>query len=113
MNALDRNREAFAATGITVTGLPERYINDHPENIAVELDRIHEVYTPRPDESVTFDVESLYPEIKNGKRKTGNPNSKGFFTINLESHPRNRELLKIIQVMSEHNLPGGYVRTSV
>lgn len=104
MNALDRNREAFAATGITVTGLPERYINDHPENIAVELDRIHEVYTPRPDESVTFDVESLYPEIKNGKRKTGNPNSKGFFTINLESHPRNRELLKIIQVMSEHNL---------
>ena len=87
-----------------MTGLPERYINDHPENIAVELDRIHEVYTPRPDESVTFDVESLYPEIKNGKRKTGNPNSKGFFTINLESHPRNRELLKIIQVMSEHNL---------
>lgn len=33
LNALDRNREAFAATGITVTGLPERYINDHPENI--------------------------------------------------------------------------------
>lgn len=48
MNALDRNREAFAATGITVTGLPERYINDHPENIAVELDRIHEVYTIYP-----------------------------------------------------------------
>ncbi len=48
MNALDRNREAFAATGITVTGLPEQYINDHPENIAVELDRIHEVYSWDP-----------------------------------------------------------------
>lgn len=104
MNALDRKREAFVATGITVTGLPEQYINDHPENIIIELDRIHEVCTPRPDESVTFDVEFLYPEIKIGKRKMGNPDSKGFFTIDLESHPRNRELLKVIQFMSEHSL---------
>ena len=37
MNALDRNREAFAATGITVTGLPEQYINDHLDESAEYL----------------------------------------------------------------------------
>lgn len=99
MNPITQNREIFEATGLTITGLPEEYINNHPSNIVIYIEREHRFYSKRPDEVVTYDVEFKFPALSSGKRKTSGVDATGYFNINLKNHPENRGLLEIIKVL--------------
>ncbi len=100
MNALERNREIFAQTGIVVTGLPEMYVNIHPESLIVGLGQIHNVWTPGPDRSVTFDIEFKIPDSGQKKRKADHSESQAFLNIDLKSHPKNHGLVELLKCMS-------------
>ena len=104
MNANDRNREIFKATGITVTGLPERYINDHPEQLIVELQGNHHIYDGGPYGSKTYDVEFQHPTIDTGKRKAGKACLTGYLTVFFASHPENRQLVKLLNYLNDNRL---------
>ena len=102
MNANIKNRAIFEATGLTVTGLPEQYLNDHPERLVVKLLKVHHFYSDRPNEARTYDIEFESPEIDTGKRKASKASLYGYFTIDLESHPKNKQLLEIVDFMESH-----------
>ena len=104
MDVDKRNREVFTATGLTVTALPEQYVNDHPTEIVVELSGIHEFFFERAKESITFDVEFLYPELPQKKRRVLDIEANGFFTVDLEEHPKNRQILRILKYMSDNHI---------
>lgn len=104
MNANDRNREIFKATGITVTGLPEQYINDHPEQLIVELQGNHHIYDGGPYGSKTYDVEFQHPTIDTGKRKAGKACLTGYLTVFFASHPENRQLVKLLNYLNDNRL---------
>lgn len=104
MNADKQNRDLFVATGITLTGLPEQYINNHPEEIIVEIDDIHEYFHKRANDSVTFDVEFKYPELDQKKRRILNGDARGYLTIDLEEHPKNNQILGLIKYMSNYDV---------
>ena len=99
MNAVNRNREIYEETGLMLTGLPDQYVNDHPTMIVAEMNGLHTVYSKRPDESITFDVIFKSPEINFAKRKSDRSVATGYFTIDLEMHPKNRTLLELIKYL--------------
>ncbi len=104
MNAIDRNREIYAATGITITALPEKYRNNHPENMIINVESVHKVWSTRPDEDITFDIVFETPQPDSGNRNADNPNTTGYLSFDLASHPNNRKLVEIVKYISEHDV---------
>ena len=63
MNVRDRNREVFRDTGLVLTGLPEQYVNDHPQRMIIKLDGISMGSPPGLGDTITFDIKFKDPEL--------------------------------------------------
>lgn len=96
MKAVQRNRDIYALTGIVVTGLPERYVECHPEKLEVRLGDKVSPYLQEPGESVTYEISFEFPLFYRIGKKNANSEEKGFITIDLKNHPNNKKLVELI-----------------
>ena len=100
MNVHKRNREVFRDTGLVVTGLPEQYVNDHPQRMIIKLDGISMGSTPGLGDTSTFDIKFKHPEIRAKNGRAPSQEDKGYLEIDLKAHPKNRKLAELLRYMS-------------
>ena len=102
MSDVNRDREAFAETGIMVTALPKRFMKDHSDNILMTIGSELKSCSSGPNTYAAFEVKPV-SALSIDKRKGADSQNTGCFNIDLASHPNNRMLLEIVRYLSSHN----------